>query len=88
MINEKEKEFVKDIKTLLEKYNIDLNACEQYGGDECWLGNDYLFEDYGDFRLEIDELMDCIAELRKEEEKKRRKEEREKQRQKLRNSKV
>lgn len=71
-----EKEFVKELKTLLEKYNIYLNAEEQYGEDECWLGNDYLFEDYEDFRLEIDELIDGIAELRKEEERKRRKEKR------------
>ena len=83
-MNDKEKEFVKDLAALLDKYSISLNAWEQYGDDECIVGDEYLFEDYDDFRLEIGEVIDCLQELKTEEGKRRRKEKRDKQRQKLR----
>ena len=83
MYNKKEKEFVKDLAALLDKYSISFNAWEQYGGNEYTIGDEYLFEDYDNFRLEVSEVIGCLQELKTEEEKRRRKEERGKQRQKV-----
>lgn len=63
MVKEKEEAFLKDFKALLDKHQIVLNAWEEYGGDDSRLCDEYVFEDYEDFRLEIDEVVKHLAEV-------------------------
>ena len=62
-LNEKEKAFLKDFKVLLDNYQIEFNAWEEYGGDDRRICDEYLFEDNKDFRLEIDEVVNCLFKL-------------------------
>lgn len=62
-LNEKEKAFLKDFKVLLDNYQIEFNAWEEYGGDDSRICDEYLFEDDKDFRLEIDEVVKCLNHL-------------------------
>ena len=52
----KEEEFAEELLALMQKYDISLVAWDQYGDEECQLGDEYLFES-GSFRLEIDEII-------------------------------
>ena len=56
-MNKKEEAFLKDLKTLLDKHQVVFNAWGDYGGDDSRLCDEYVFEDYEEFRLEVDEVI-------------------------------
>lgn len=71
-MNKQEEAFLRDFSALLKKHKVDFYSWDQYGGDDCFVSNAYVFEDYKDFHISIDEVLEFLH----EEEKVKRREER------------
>lgn len=72
-MDKREEAFLTDFSALLKRYKIRFYSDDQYGPDECILPTEYLFGDFEDFRVDVDEVLKYLNEERKAEERKARK---------------
>jgi hypothetical protein len=55
--DQQRKEFIKELAELLKKYDVTIEADDQYGGDEVFLGRTYSFQGFG-WSVDMDEKID------------------------------